>query len=164
MSIGVIKDVWAKEKSFKVLRVRETGRILIGVDRFDGVRRVKGPLLSEEDLMQLLGLMSEHSRTEVLSSLPGTKERDLEVSSEEQSTSTHINISAEDEIALAIAEARKAPGKKAPVITVLPTLPEFRYVHTCPHCDSHVARQLGLTGGLALSMCPICNHVYRIIE
>jgi hypothetical protein len=114
--------------------------------------------------MQLLGLMSEHSRPEARSSLLGTKERDLEVSSEEQSTSTHINISAEDEIALAIEEARKAPGKKAPVITVLPTLPGFRYVHTCPHCDSHVARQLGPTGGLALSMCPICNHVYRIIE
>ena len=97
--------------------------------------------------MQLLGLMSEHSRTGVRRSLSGTEEGDLDVSPEEQSTSTPVAISAEDEIALAIEEARKAPGKKAPVITVLPTMPEFRYVYTCPRCDSHVSAREGISAG-----------------
>ena len=50
------------------------------------------------------------------------------------------------------------------MIRLLPTMPNFRYLHTCPDCGCHnvsTVRELaGLSNG-RLKVCSFCHNVYK---
>ena len=43
-------------------------------------------------------------------------------------------------------------------ITVIPTLPEYRYIHTCERCGCHVVSRLLFAGGTPLKCCANCGQ------
>ena len=50
------------------------------------------------------------------------------------------------------------------MIRVLPSLPEFRYVYSCPRCGSHRGSMLKVDSGDSIErvkICGVCAHVYQ---
>ena len=153
--------------SLGVFRSEHDGRVLVSFDKDFVSRRVKGPLFTEGEMYDLLEVIKDYDELES-KVVHGRANRMLVPSPRQFDTA---KAAAEIESAIAKAsrveqhEVRSSNVSAPSVrITVIPSLPEFRYVYTCPRCSSHVARELGLTGGLALLLCPICNYVYRMLE
>lgn len=84
-------------------------------------------------------------------------------------------VQAEEREAMArqeIAEAIKAvqckgemdSGRKRIRIRVLPSLPDYRYVYTCPRCKSHGLLRAFLHGGSLLNLCAGCEWIYGLEE
>ena len=67
-----------------------------------------------------------------------------------------IDEQAKQEILAAIQEAARVPAS----IRVLPTMPKFRYVYTCPRCGCHVYRQFQIgpvPGSHRIRVCAMCG-------
>lgn len=43
-------------------------------------------------------------------------------------------------------------------ITVIPIMPEYRYLHTCDKCGCHAVSRLLLAGGTTLRFCASCGE------
>jgi len=48
--------------------------------------------------------------------------------------------------------------QKKSAITVIPTLPEYRYIHTCDRCGCHAVSSLLFAGGTPLRFCANCGQ------
>ena len=157
--------------SMKVFREARSGGLLFSLDKDLGSRKLMGPLFAEEELYLLLDIMLDYDEWEsgAFHDQPNRRIRNnTPVSSGSQE-------SVQEEIQAAITEAVKeaTPWRKVradegmasssqATIQVLPSMPEYRYVYTCPNCRGHVASQSVLSGGNIMSLCGWCDHVNHV--
>jgi len=67
------------------------------------------------------------------------------------------------EVTKAIRHLQEEPKRKRPRgITVLRTMPAYRYRYTCPRCECHVVSKLTISGDYDRPhvVCVNCEHVY----
>jgi hypothetical protein len=153
VSLGVFKD-------------EHDGKVLVSFDKDFVSRRVKGPLFTEGEMYDLIEVIKDYDEWES-TVVHGKANRALAAGPQFDTAETS------DEIQAAILQASKVEPKagqqsnpvvtSAAKITVVPSLPKFRYVYTCPRCAGHVARPLGLPSGAALLICSFCTYVYKVI-
>lgn len=134
----------------KVLRSQVNGNLFLAFDSVGKGEYIRGPFLSERDLNRIVALMRRHGHP--LSPPEFTME------SASYSRTSCTKYVPEGEIKEAIQNAQKANTPVKERITVLPTLPPWRYLHTCAVCGCHVQTRLCL-GGTALMICASCEHV-----
>jgi hypothetical protein len=154
--------------AIKVFRDDGAGKLLFSLDKDLGSRKVLGPLFAEDELYLLLGIMLDYDEWEsgAFHGIPNRRVRGK--------TAMPNKDAARSEIQAAIAEVARVEASASVAaeedrkllqhngIQVLPSLPEYSYVHTCPKCGCHVASRPILPGGGVMSLCAWCNHVDSI--
>lgn len=143
-----IVDIRRGDLILKVLRRLATGEFVFAVDKVVGNRRVWGPLFSEEDVRWLRDVVDKQVALEAGQCKNGYMRY--------AATIAPIDPVARAEIEGAIKQAQDEESD----IRVLPIMPEFRYLHTCPQCGGHVASRLDGFGGPGLKACSFCSRVY----
>lgn len=159
MSLRRIEQLRKGTIALSVFQSEEDGKVLLSVDKDFVSRRVKGPLFSHEELGDLLELMDDYTHN------APTRPRMTGMAPVLPAADYCAQI-AQAEIAGAVGEtARKdvveVQNTFCGAITVLPTLPKFRYVHTCPHCQCHVQSTLRI-GATELRFCSGCERVESV--
>jgi len=152
--------------SMKIFRDEVSGRLLFSLDKDMGSRRLMGPLFAEDELYQILDIMLDYDEWEsgAFHGKPNRRaHRAMAAASED---------AVRGEIAAAIGEVKKVAttslhmesvtSRDPASIQVLPSLPEYTYIHTCPKCSCHVTSQSILPGNNVLSLCGWCGYVYHI--
>jgi len=148
--------------SLSVFLSETDGKALFSLDKDFVGKRVKGPLFQETELYNLHTLIKDYDEWES-GVIHGNPLRRL------SPTPTHDPTLAAAEIGQAIQHASVIPTEQ-PVqkrtvtpkttITVLPSLPQFRYLYTCPKCGLHGTSRLRLSDGVSMNRCIACNHIY----
>ena len=153
MTLAKLEELRWGSLALKVLRSRVDGSLFLALDPVGKGQHVRGPLLSEYDLNRIVSLVRRHGHS------PPQPEFPLErVPSSSPAYDVRV---AETEIAEAIRRAQE-PGVRANgSITVLPTMPPWRYRHTCRVCGCHVQSRLCL-GSTELKLCAGCEHVESV--
>ena len=158
MSLAKVSESRNGRLVLKVLKRRHSGERLLAVDvvRFDRV--VFGVLLSWSEVQWLFDFV----RGDVhLPELQGSLEEPVQLGLDSFSSAL-----SQAEIGGAICEASRVDGGRngRTVITVLPTLPKFRYLYTCPRCRCHAQSifRVPCNEGEQLRLCPNCRHVYEV--
>jgi len=145
----------------KVLERRHTGELMLAVDTIRLNRLVLGVLLSWTEVRWLVEFVKGNNG---LPDMPETQE----AGPQQLSLSQYADALAQADISMAIREAssRDERESKRPVITVLPSLPKFRYLYTCPHCRCHAPSILRVPSndGEKLRLCSNCKQVYEVTE
>ena len=158
MSLRKVFQIRRGTVSLGILKAEEDGKIMLSLDKDFVSRRVKGPLFSETELSDVAELISEYEEWE--SRAVRTKQPDAD-SPQDSYRRMLTNLEIDRAIELAREADVQPQLKKGEVrITVLPTMPEYRYLHTCPKCGCHVASHLRLPGGSCLKLCPNCETAY----
>ena len=148
--------------SLSAFQSETDGKVLLSLDKDAGSRRIKGPLFQETELYDLYALIKDYDEWES-GVIHGNPLRLL------TPAPAHDPALAAAEIGQAIQHASAIPTEQpvpniavAPqtAITVLPSLPEFRYLHTCPKCGLHGTSRLRLSDGVSLNRCIACDHIY----
>ena len=158
MTLEQLTCVEVGEVGLRALRHVESGRILVSVDKFQGQRWVRGPLLSEFEVRRIVSLIEECSpsrgvRFQAAERRTGAREGEL------RQPAYNLDV-ARVEIEEAIRRAHIEPlANASSAITMLSTMPKFRYLHTCSVCGSHVESMLRFGCSGSLKMCPSCKHV-----
>ena len=149
--------------SMSVFRGEMDNHVLIALDKESMGRRIKGPLFSEEDLYDLVELIKDYDEWES-KALYGKANCRLVPAPEQASQLAVEEIqSAITEVQTLIQDPEGAKQQKgAASITEIPTMPDFRYVHTCPQCGCHIQSRLLMPGGAKIYLCPACEHVHAI--
>ena len=157
MSFGRIAETRDGRLALKVLKRRHSGELWLAVDTVRRGHVSFGVLLSWHevrsvlDFAQELGLAIDRPQ----SGFPGER---LSLNSF-QETLTRAEIEA--------AIHKTADNKEhqsTATITVLPSLPNFTYVYTCPKCGCHVPSDFSVPSdyGVRLRLCSNCQHVYPV--
>lgn len=152
MTLSKLEEVHWGQLVLTVFRSTLTEKTFLSLDRIEAERRVPGPLISERDFTGMASLMRRRGQP---SSLPTAAVAAEPPQSQEQPPCTSMS-----EIENAIREARQPKPVRAS-ITVIPTMPPWRYLHTCSACGCHVQATLRL-GGTDLHLCAGCRHVDSI--
>jgi hypothetical protein len=156
--------------SMKVFKDTGSGKLLFALDKDLGSRRVMGPLFAESELYELLDIMLDYDKWEsgAFHGKPNRRVLHQAVDLAEQEDvrneiHTAIQKAATSRLACAVDQTAGNMTHSGTRIQVLPTLPEYSYVHTCPKCGCHVASLSILPpGGSIMSLCGWCNHVYHV--
>jgi len=157
MSLSTIAEVRDGRLALKVLRRKHSGDLLFAVDRVQMHRVVFGVLLSAYEVRQLVDFVQPYAL------LPA---RRAEPSAEQTLTfqGSHHRAPEYAQISTAINQAKNTTRSTNGSITVLPSLPEFTYLYTCPQCGSHAPSNFSVpsSDGLNLRLCPNCQCVYPV--
>jgi len=143
MAFSKLAEVRTGKLALKLLRSVESSGLFLAVDRVVDGRSVRGLFLSESDVRSFVGLFEEHGVV-------------LARWSHSNRVRSARRLGGED---AALQEETKKPSEKYSAITVLPTMPEYRYVFTCGVCGCHVRSRVGVGPGVTLSVCRNCQHV-----
>jgi len=164
--------------SLNVFKGNGDGKVMVSLDKDFVSRRVKGPLFSEAEMYDLVEVIRDYDEWEsrvvngrangkLLAEAPGHQpalpadydtavaQQEIQQAIREVSTNGHAEQQA--------ARTTTAPNNGRGKITVLPTLPKFRYLHTCSKCGCHVESTLRI-GGTSLRLCPGCEQVHQVIS
>jgi len=152
--------------ALKVFKDAGSGKLLFSLDKDMGSRKVMGPLFAEDELYQVLDLMLDYDEWEsgAFHGKPNRRARGTAWVSDEEAVRTEIQTAIEkaaNETTPASREDEQTPHQQTD-IQVLPALPEYSYVHTCPACGCHVASGSILPGGSVMTLCAWCSHVYYV--
>ena len=164
--------------SLSVFKGEMDGKVMVSLDKDSGSRRIKGPLFLESELYDLVDIIKDYDEWEskvvngqanghLLAEVPipqsalqagyDTAAAQLEI---EQAIRDVFNNSHGNELA---APTTRTPSNRQGKITVLPTLPKFKYLHTCSKCGCHIQSTLRI-GGTALTLCPGCERVHGVVS
>lgn len=163
--------------SLSVFKGEEDGKVMVSLDKDFVSRRVKGPLFSEAEIYDLVEIIRDYDEWESRVVNGRANERLMAKTTIPQRVSSvgYDAAVAQREIEEAIrrvscerlgghqAAQAAIPSNGQARITVLPTLPKFRYLHTCPKCGCHVQSTLRLAGA-TLRVCPACDRVDGIVS
>jgi hypothetical protein len=155
MALAKLIEVQRGRLSLRLFRSTDTSKFFLAVDKMVNGRRFRGPFFSEADVRCLVDLLDKHKHLRHRE----TKHEDRQSSGMATQGGTSVKYD-RVEAQLEIAEAIRRVYKRGSSITVLPSMPKFTYRHTCCVCGSHVTSRLNLSGGVALELCPSCEHVH----
>ena len=145
----------------KVLKRRHSGELMLAVDTVRMNRLVLGVLLSWTEVRWLIEFVQGGI------ALPD-RPQFQETEPQQLSPSQYADALARADISMAIRQASSHDERenKRAVITVLPSLPKFRYLYTCPHCGCHAPSifRVPNNGDEELRLCSQCKHVYEVTE
>jgi len=136
--------------ALKVLRSKVDGSLFVAMDPVGKGDCVRGPFLSEQDLSRIVSLVRRHEHS--------SPESEVQLKGLPHSPPPYDVRAAETEIKEAVRKTQEASVPMNGLITVLPTMPPWKYRHTCPVCGCHVQSRLCL-GGTELKVCAGCEHV-----
>ncbi len=148
MQFATLREIRRGSLVFRILRSLADGKRFVAVDRWERGALVHGPLISERNFGRLWRLIGDHVTPGF-----GAPNTSLETLADRPSN--------RDKIQDAIQEASvRDEATSGGAITVLPSMPEYRYVNTCPDCGCHVASFGRLGVGSNVKVCSGCGHVY----
>ena len=160
MSFVRLSEVRRGRLVLKVLKRRHSDEHLLAVDVVRMDRVVFGVLLSWPEVQSLFDFVRGDVQLPVLQ-VPVEQPEQL-------SLGAFSGELSQAEIGLAIREASGVDGYQngRNVITVLPSLPKFRYLYTCPRCGCHVPSifRVPSDDGEQLRLCSNCQHVYKVSD
>jgi hypothetical protein len=144
-----------------VFQTEDDGKILVSLDKDFVSRRIKGPLFTESEIGIVAELLQEY---EQWSNAPSQTRLQTRNTPDSGWLESYYALAVRAEIDAAIHGAHTCSGPERDTeprsaITVLPTLPKYRYVFSCIKCGCHVPSYLRLPGGHTLKLCPNCKHV-----
>ena len=154
MAFTKLYDMKRGNSLLTLLRSEESGAHFLAVDQIVGARRIRGVLLSEQDIREIVSRLNQQYRKS-----PAQK-RPFETA-EEKGPVVEARSSVAKSVQLEIEAAISRIVRKQS-ITVLPTFPRFTYRHTCPICGSHVASVAVLNPGPTLRICPNCEYMHAV--
>lgn len=159
MALRKIEQLRKGTMALSVFQSEEDGKVMLSVDKDFVSRRIKGPLFSQKELGDLIELMDDYTHN--APTRPRSTGTGLMAP-----TADYCAQIAQAEIAGAVGEAARkkvieVPAASCGMITVLPTLPKFRYIHTCPHCQCHIQSTLRI-GATELRFCSGCERVESV--
>ena len=159
MSLRKIEQLRKGTMALSVFRSEENGKVLLSIDKDFAGRRINGPFLSEKELDDLVELMDDYTHNAPTRSCSTGMAPMVP-------TADYCGQIAQAEILGAVSEASRKEPVEAPTascgaITVLPTLPKFRYIHTCPHCQCHIQSTVRI-GATELRFCSGCERVESV--
>lgn len=160
MSFVRLSEVRRGRLVLKVLKRRHSDELLLAVDVVRMDRVVFGVLLSWPEVQSLFDFVRGDVQLPVLRMpVEEPEQLGLEVFSGELSR-------AEIGMAIRVVSGAEENQSKRSAITVLPSLPEFRYVYTCPNCGCHVPSifRVPSNDGERLRLCSNCQHVYEVLD
>ena len=145
----------------KVLKPRHSGELMLAVDTVRMNRLVLGVLLSWTEVHWLVEFVQGNT------ALPD-RSRFQESEPQQLSLKSFSDALAQAEIGMAIRDVsgHDECQDKRPSITVLPSLPKFRYLYTCPRCGCHAPSifRVPSNDDEKLRLCSNCKHVYEVTE
>ena len=156
MQLETLKELRRGCLVFKVLRSQGDGRRFVAVDRWNGGAVVRGPLLLERNFWRLWRVLGRDR-----ASLSGGSDSWDSLFSLDKGALSRREGGSPEVLEGGVAEA--APVS-SPGITVLPVMPEYRYVHTCPQCGCHVASYAQVSVGVCIKVCSGCGYGYSVSE
>ena len=133
MSLLKLVEVEKGRLKFRVFRLQSEAVFFGAVDEERDETVIRSPLMTVSDVRCLLDLLDGQRGVFF------ARSRTLSLGS---------RLSVEE----------KAEEGNGPSITVIPSLPEYRYLHTCEACGCHVASHLRLSGDSPVSVCANCGH------
>ena len=149
MTLSKLEEVSRGKLAVTVFRSTVDGNRFLALDKIENGLRVRGPLLSERDISGIASLIRR--RTQFRHPRPAT------IFAKPARTSNQDPCDAKSEIEGAIRRAQqKNIGNGS--ITVLPTMPVWRYLHTCSVCGCHVQSTLRM-GATDMRLCSGCGYV-----
>ena len=158
MSLKKISQIRKGTVSLTIFRGEDDNKILVSFDKDFVSRRIKGPLFSETEMYDLIDIIRDYDETEsttfhgkAFHRICSPEPHKYQAPEKTQLTTIAETNTPQDN------NQRKSPPK----ITVIPTMPKYRYLHTCPKCNCHTASYLNLSGSTALKLCSNCEHVYN---
>ena len=158
MAFKKLYEMHLGKVDLKLFRSVESKGLFIAVDKVVDGRTRRGPFLSEADVRLLVRLLARHKAPH-----PGERTDGpllpKELPAEEMPSSPPENAPAQLEIQEALAKARNQPSKGG-TITVLPSMPEYKYAHTCSICGCHAESLVRIAPGVAFKLCPACKNVH----
>lgn len=131
-------EVERGQRIIALYRAGESGGLFVSVKDAESGTRQRGLFLSEGDVRAFAHLVADYR----------TQQR-------ERLRRRESLTEPEREIAFAIENAGRT---RRDSVTVLPTMPDYRYRHTCEVCGAHVQAHLRLGPGTSVMVCPFCNH------
>ncbi len=144
-----------------VFQTEEEGKILLSLDKDFVSRRIKGPLFTSSEMGIVAELIQEFEQWSSVPSKTRLQDGPIQDSNWLQSY-YDLMVRAEIEVSIHRAQVQdksEISEKQKTAITVLPTLPKYRYIHTCVKCGCHVPSYLGIPMGPTLKLCANCSHV-----
>ena len=147
--------------SLSIFQSETDGKALFSFDKDFVGKRIKGPLFQETELYDLHTLIKDYDEWES-GVIHGNPLRRLSPQPTYDPALTAAEIGQAIQHASVIPAAQ--PGQSrvtAPksAITVLPSLPKFRYLYTCPKCGLHGMSRLRLSDGVSMNRCIACDHI-----
>ena len=155
MALTKLIEVQRGRLSLRLFRSTDTRMFFLAADKMVNGRRIRGPFFSEADVRCLVDLLDKHKHFRNRE----TRHEDRQSCGKGDEGAPRVKYD-RVEAQLEIAEAIRRVYKKRSRITVLPSMPKFTYRHTCCVCGSHITSRLNLSGGVALELCPSCEHVH----
>ena len=149
MTLSKLEEVHWGKLVVTVFRSTVNENRFLALDKIEKGLRVRGPLLSERDISGIASLIRRRSqsrfahRATMFAKPAHTPNQDL--------------CDAKPEIEGAIRKAQQKQFGNGS-ITVLPTMPVWRYLHTCSVCGCHVQSTLRM-GATDLRLCSGCGYV-----
>ncbi len=153
MSLVKLEELHWGSLSLKVLRSGVDGSLFVALDPIGKGESIRGPFLSEQDLSRVVSLVRRHGNS--------SPEPEFPLERVPHSSPSCDARAAETEIKEAVRRAQDPSVSTKGIITVLPTMPPWRYRHTCPVCGCHVQSRLCL-GSTELKLCAGCEHVESV--
>jgi len=154
MSLVKLVEIEKGWLTFRVFRMKSEAVFFGAIDEERDGRTKRSPLMTVRDLRCLLDLLDGQQR--VLSRRIETRVRQTQVFATEGAVVLPgIAEETRDEIESAI---RRVQGRNTSSITVLATMPEYRYAYTCEVCGCHLSSHLRLYGGSVLKICANCGY------
>lgn len=146
-------DMKRGNRLLTLLRSEESGVHFLAVDQIVGSRRIRGALLSEQDIRDILSRLNRQYQ------LHPAQEKSYETAGEKRPTVNACSPTA-NPVQLEIEEAIRRIVNKQSII-VIPSLPHFTYRHTCDICGSHMESVAALGPGTTLRICPNCEYAHK---
>jgi hypothetical protein len=153
MTLVKLEELRWGNLALKVLRSKVDGSLFVAMDPIGKGESIRGPFLSEQDLSRIVSLVRRHGNS--------SPEREFPLERVWYSPPSCDAPALETEIEEAVRKAQEPSAPTKGVITVLPTMPPWRYRHTCPVCGCHVQSRLCL-GSTELKLCAGCEHVESV--
>ena len=150
--------------SLSVFQAEEDGKVFLSIDKDFVSRRIKGPLFTEQELADILWLIEDYNEWES-KGIPRTPANEHSTNSPPAYDTKLAQSEIRDAISavttnIVANSTKNGPHESTPRITILPTMPEYTFLHTCKWCGSHAPSfPLGPTGG-RIRICSHCNHAY----
>ena len=155
MVLAQVIEVERGRRVLRVFRSVERGTLFVAVDRIIDGRRSRGVLLSEADIRCLADLVEQCKPIAL---------RALQRRDGKEEARQRWNREKQVQLDLHEAVERIRSGGEAggdSMIQVVPSMPEYTYKHTCSLCGCHIESLVRLGPGVALKLCPSCQHVHK---
>lgn len=146
--------------SIAIYKGESDGKVLVSFDKDFVSRRVKGPLFTEKEMREVGELIRDYEECEwkAIHNVPDWTEPQTQASAAGQAEIAAAIYAACTEVQIdnGDANAERSEAK----ITVVPSLPDFKWAHTCPRCGCHIYSTLRISTA-TLRICPGCEYVHK---